>query len=99
MDGPLCQPSEQELRFNRLFKSWEECRPALVSFGFEPQRVDGWRTEKNPRVFQKADGTIWSSINPHAMYLAGALRERNVDSVLHEAFLQSQRFGSGQRLQ
>lgn len=66
-------PAELERRrsFDRAFKSWPECRDALVSFGYDASRVEGWRTERPARVFPHGEaGGVWSSINPYAQWLA-----------------------------
>lgn len=62
---------ERRRRFDRAFPSWEECRRALLTFGYEAQRVDGWPAETPPRVMPAAsEGGVWSAINPYAQWLA-----------------------------
>ncbi|CAK9052124.1 unnamed protein product [Durusdinium trenchii] len=55
--------------FSREFKSWEQARETLISFGYDPERVDGWYASSPPRVYKK-NGAVWSCINPFAQYLA-----------------------------
>jgi len=52
--------------FSRSFPSWEACRKAMISFGYDAERVDGWRGE---RVLT-AHGGYWSAVNPYAQWLA-----------------------------
>eukprot|EP00449_Zooxanthella_nutricula_P022343 CAMPEP_0198552700 /NCGR_PEP_ID=MMETSP1462-20131121/79132_1 /TAXON_ID=1333877 /ORGANISM="Brandtodinium nutriculum, Strain RCC3387" /LENGTH=97 /DNA_ID=CAMNT_0044283365 /DNA_START=99 /DNA_END=389 /DNA_ORIENTATION=- len=65
-ESSYLHPSEAEIdrkrKFDRAFSTWEECRSALVSFGYEEARVDGMRTEANPRIIERGDG-LWSAIN------------------------------------
>eukprot|EP00928_Gymnodinium_smaydae_P063743 TRINITY_DN47240_c0_g1_i1.p1 TRINITY_DN47240_c0_g1~~TRINITY_DN47240_c0_g1_i1.p1 ORF type:complete len:393 (-),score=25.41 TRINITY_DN47240_c0_g1_i1:50-1228(-) len=69
--NPSQDDEEKRRKFNRAFSSWEECRSALLSFGYEPGRVDGWRKENPPRVASSGtEGCVWSSINPFAQWLA-----------------------------
>jgi len=49
--NPPPEEMERKRRFDRSFPSWEACRAELVSFGYEPERADGWLKEKPPRVF------------------------------------------------
>ena len=53
--------------FNRTFATWSDCKDALMSFGYEPNRIDRWR---GSRLWCRADGMWWSSINPFAAFLA-----------------------------
>ena len=53
--------------FDRVFATWSDCKEALVSFGYEPGRIDRWR---GTRIWRRADGKWWSNINPFAAFLA-----------------------------
>jgi len=54
-------------KFSRFFPSAEIAKATLVSFGYAPERVDGWF--KTGRVYP-VEGGYWSNINPMARYLA-----------------------------
>lgn len=62
------EPKLTERRnFSRLHSSWESLHEKLLEFGFSPERIEGWR---QGRIFQREDGSWWSSINPLAEYYA-----------------------------
>lgn len=68
---PGGEEMERKRRFDRAFASWEECRAALISFGYDSRRVDGYRTEDAPRAFLRGpEGAVWSAVNPYAQWLA-----------------------------
>jgi len=66
---PGADEVERKRKFNRSFRSRTACEEALVSFGYESKRVEGWEKEKPPRVFPR-DGDFWSAVNPHTQWLA-----------------------------
>lgn len=69
---PTAEDLKRRREFNRQFSSWEACRQELVSFGYAEKRVNAWRLESPPRVFDRGDGGVWSAINPYAQHLATA---------------------------
>jgi len=53
--------------FTRAFASWDEAKKTLAQW-YNAGRIDSWKGDG--RVFEKADGSWWSGINPMAQWLA-----------------------------
>ena len=65
-------PSSEEMSARRacsarLYDSWAQLK-ARLSRWYDSQRIEGWK--EDGRVFQQADGSWWSGINPLAQILA-----------------------------